>query len=72
MQFAIESQKTVENLLLIQVCVYLFIIHVFYNLYIIYVLVLENQSTELGIWLNDLNSNSILCETISDVSINNR
>ncbi|XP_026809821.1 Bloom syndrome protein homolog [Rhopalosiphum maidis] len=31
----------------------------------------ENQSTELGIWLNDLNSNSILCETISDIPITN-
>ncbi|XP_025200785.1 Bloom syndrome protein homolog isoform X2 [Melanaphis sacchari] len=31
----------------------------------------ENQSTDLGIWLNDLNSNSILCETISDIPITN-
>jgi len=41
----------------------------FVVLYIIYALVLENRSTELGIWLNDLNNNSILSETISDVSI---
>jgi len=59
-----------ENLLLIQVCVYLFIRHVFCNLlYIIYVLDVENRSSELGIFLNDLNNNSLLCETISDVSI---
>lgn len=68
-----KHQKIVENLLLIQVCIYLFIIiHVFCNLlHIIYVLVVENRSSELGIWLNDLNNNSLLCETISDVSFNN-
>ncbi|XP_025411035.1 Bloom syndrome protein homolog isoform X1 [Sipha flava] len=31
----------------------------------------ENQSTELGTWLNDLNSCSILGETISDILITN-
>jgi hypothetical protein len=36
---------------------------------ILYVFIVENQSTELGTWLNDLNSCSILGETISDVSI---
>lgn len=41
-----------------------------YNIYyILYFFIVENQSTELGTWLNDLNSCSILGETISDVSI---
>ncbi|XP_022183329.1 Bloom syndrome protein homolog [Myzus persicae] len=31
----------------------------------------ENRSSELGIWLNDLNNNSLLCETISDIPITN-
>lgn len=31
-------------------------------------LIVENQPTELGTWLNNLNSCSILGETISDVS----
>lgn len=69
-----NREEVISNtgLCLFYSCLFLFffsLYNVFCNLYIIYVLILENQSTELGIWLNDLNSNSILCQTISDVSI---
>jgi len=68
MAFMRKQQVFVKALLLVKVCVFFF-----FNLNFLFVIinfsVVETQPIELCGWLNDLNNSSILCETISDVSI---
>lgn len=65
-----NHQQFIKTQLLLKVCISFVVLFYFtwYFLLIFYILVAENQSIELSSWLKDLNNNSILCETISDVS----